>query len=101
MKTSEERILTTHTGSLPLPDGMVLILGVIDVTTNYLEHPEVLANRICNVVDAVGEKTRVIAGTDCGFGTFASYELVANDVAWTKFGALTDGAKIASEKLWG
>ena len=86
---------------LPLPDSMVLIPGVIDVTTNYLEHPEVVANRICNVVDAVGDKTRVIAGTDCGFGTFASYEFVANDVAWAKLGALTDGAKIASERLWG
>jgi len=86
---------------MPLPDGMVLIPGVIDVTTNYLEHPEVVSNRICNVVDAVGDKTRVIAGTDCGFGTFASYEFVANDVAWAKLGALTDGAKIASKRLWG
>ena len=86
---------------LPLPDGMVLIPGVIDVTTNYLEHPEVVANRICNVVDAVGDKSRVIAGTDCGFGTFASYEFVAQDVVWAKLGALADGAKIASERLWG
>jgi 5-methyltetrahydropteroyltriglutamate--homocysteine methyltransferase len=86
---------------LPLPDGMVLIPGVIDVTTNYLEHPEVVANRICNVVEAVGDKTRVIAGTDCGFGTFASFEFVAQDVVWAKLGALADGAKIASQRLWG
>ena len=86
---------------LPLPDGMVLIPGVIDVTTNYLEHPEVVANRICNIVDAVGDKSRVIAGTDCGFGTFASYEFVAHDVVWAKLGALADGAKIASARLWG
>ena len=86
---------------LPLPDDMMLIPGVIDVTTNYLEHPEVVANRICNVVDAVGDKSRVIAGTDCGFGTFASYEFVATDVAWAKIGALADGAKIASDRLWG
>ena len=85
----------------PLPDGMMLIPGVIDVTTNYLEHPEVVANRICNVVDAVGDRSRVIAGTDCGFGTFASYEFVAQDVVWAKLGALADGAKIASERLWG
>jgi 5-methyltetrahydropteroyltriglutamate--homocysteine methyltransferase len=85
---------------LPLPDGMVLIPGVIDVTTNYLEHPEVVANRICNIVDAVGDKSRVIAGTDCGFGTFASYEFVAHDVVWAKLGALADGAKIASARLW-
>lgn len=86
---------------LPLPDGMLLIPGVIDVTTNYLEHPEVVANRICNIVDAVGDKSRVIAGTDCGFGTFASYEFVAHDVVWAKLGALADGAKIASARLWG
>jgi 5-methyltetrahydropteroyltriglutamate--homocysteine methyltransferase len=86
---------------LPLPDGMALIPGVIDVTTNYLEHPEVVANRICNIVDAVGDKSRVIAGTDCGFGTFASYEFVAHDVVWAKLGALADGAKIASARLWG
>ncbi len=86
---------------LPLPNGMVLIPGVIDVTTNYLEHPEVVANRICNVVDAVGDRSRVIAGTDCGFGTFASYEFVAQDVVWAKLGALVDGAKVASERLWG
>jgi len=86
---------------LPLPDDKVLIPGVIDVTTNYLEHPEVVANRICNIVDAVGDKTRVIAGTDCGFGTFASYEFVAQDVCWAKLGALAEGAKIASDRLWG
>ena len=86
---------------LPLSDGIMLIPGVIDVTTNYLEHPEVVANRICNVVDAVGDRSRIIAGTDCGFGTFASYEFVAQDVVWAKLGALADGAKIASERLWG
>ena len=86
---------------LPLPDHMAFIPGVIDVTTNYLEHPEVVANRICNAVDAVGERSRVIAGTDCGFGTFASFEFVATDVAWAKLGALADGAAIASRRLWG
>ena len=86
---------------LPVPDRMLLIPGVIDVTTNYLEHPEVVANRICNVVDAVGDRERVIAGTDCGFGTFASYEFVATDVTWAKIGALADGARIASDRLWG
>jgi 5-methyltetrahydropteroyltriglutamate--homocysteine methyltransferase len=86
---------------LPLPDGMMLIPGVIDVTTNYLEHPEVVANRICNSVEAVGDKSRVIAGTDCGFGTFASFEFVAQDVAWAKLGTLAEGARIASDRLWG
>ena len=86
---------------LPLPDDMVFIPGVIDVTTNYLEHPELVANRICAAVEAIGERSRVIAGTDCGFGTFASYEFVANDVAWGKLGALVEGAAIATQRLWG
>lgn len=85
----------------PLPDHMVFIPGVIDVTTNYLEHPQVVANRICASVDAIGERSRVIAGTDCGFGTFASFEFVATDVAWAKLGALVDGAAIATRRLWG
>jgi 5-methyltetrahydropteroyltriglutamate--homocysteine methyltransferase len=86
---------------LPLPSDMLLIPGVIDVTTNYLEHPEVVANRICAAVAAVGARERVIAGTDCGFGTFASYEFIAEDVVWAKLKALSDGAKLATERLWG
>jgi 5-methyltetrahydropteroyltriglutamate--homocysteine methyltransferase len=85
---------------LKLPKDMLLIPGVIDVTTNYLEHPEVVANRICAVADAVGDRERIIAGTDCGFGTFASYEFIAEDVVWAKLKALSDGAKIASKRLW-
>jgi 5-methyltetrahydropteroyltriglutamate--homocysteine methyltransferase len=86
---------------LPLPKDMLLIPGVIDVTTNYLEHPEVVANRICAVVDAVGDKERVIGGTDCGFGTFASYEFIAEDIVWAKLKALSDGAAVATKRLWG
>lgn len=85
----------------PLPAGMLLLPGVIDVTTNYLEHPQVVANRICAAVEAAGDRERVIAGTDCGFGTFASYEFVAPDVAWAKLGSLTEGAAIASKRIWG
>ncbi|MBM7389850.1 5-methyltetrahydropteroyltriglutamate--homocysteine methyltransferase [Clavibacter michiganensis] len=85
----------------PLPEGAVLIPGVVDVTTNYLEHPQVIANRILEVVDAVGDPTRVIAGTDCGLSTFASYEFVATDVAWAKLGALVEGAAIASRRAFG
>ncbi|BDZ48929.1 methionine synthase [Frondihabitans sucicola] len=85
----------------PLPDGMVLIPGVIDVTTNYLEHPQVVANRIQAVVDAVGDPTRVIAGIDCGLGTFASYEFIATDVGWAKLRALREGADIVSQRIWG
>ena len=87
--------------SMPLPDDMILIPGVIDVTTNYLEHPEVVANRICAAVDAVGDRERVIGGTDCGFGTFASYEFIAEDIVWAKLKTLSDGAALATKRLWG
>ena len=87
--------------ALPLPADMLLIPGVIDVTTNYLEHPEVVANRICAAVDAVGDRERVIGGTDCGFGTFASYEFIAEDIVWAKLKALSDGAALATKRLWG
>ena len=84
----------------PLPEDMILIPGVIDVTTNYLEHPEVVADRICQAVEAVGDKTRVIAGTDCGFSTFTDYTMLAESVCWAKFAALRDGAEIATKRLW-
>jgi 5-methyltetrahydropteroyltriglutamate--homocysteine methyltransferase len=86
---------------LPLPKDMLLIPGVIDVTTNYLEHPEVVANRLCAAVDAVGDRERVIGGTDCGFGTFTSFEFIAEDVVWAKLQALSDGAAVATKRLWG
>ena len=79
----------------------MLFPGCIDVTYHYLEHPEVVANRILDVVSIVGDRERVVASTDCGFSTFAGYVMVANDVAWAKLEALSEGAKIASEKLWG
>jgi 5-methyltetrahydropteroyltriglutamate--homocysteine methyltransferase len=85
----------------PLPKEMILLPGVIDVTTNYLEHPEVVADRICQWVDVVGDRERVIASTDCGFGTFAGYTFVAEDVVWAKLRTLRDGAEIASERIWG
>ena len=84
----------------PLPAGMLFLPGVIDTTTNYVEHPEVVANRICEAVDAVGDKTRVIASTDCGFGTFAGSEIVAHSVVWAKLAALSEGAALATRRLW-
>jgi 5-methyltetrahydropteroyltriglutamate--homocysteine methyltransferase len=84
-----------------LPAGMVLLPGVIDVTTNYLEHPEVVADRICQWVEVVGDRERVIASTDCGFGTFAAFTFVAEDVCWAKLKMLSDGARLASGRLWG
>jgi 5-methyltetrahydropteroyltriglutamate--homocysteine methyltransferase len=85
----------------PLPDGAVLLPGVIDVTTNYLEHPKLVAKRIVEAAEAVGDPERVIAGIDCGLATFASYEFVATDVAWAKLRSLVEGAEIASKQLFG
>ena len=84
----------------PLPDGMLLLPGVIDSTTNYVEHPEVVADRIEQAVDAVGDRTRVIASTDCGFGTFAGSENVAPSVVWAKLRALGEGAALATRRLF-
>jgi 5-methyltetrahydropteroyltriglutamate--homocysteine methyltransferase len=85
----------------PLPAEMSLLPGVIDSTTNYVEHPEVVANRICEAVSAVGDRSRVIASSDCGFGTFAGNEYVAEDVVWAKLKACREGADIATKRLWG
>jgi 5-methyltetrahydropteroyltriglutamate--homocysteine methyltransferase len=87
--------------SNPLPADMVLIPGVIDSTTNFVEHPEVVANRICEAVAAVGDRSRVIAGTDCGFATSAGTEAVSPDVTWAKLRACREGADIATKRLWG
>ena len=85
----------------PLPDTMILILGVIDNMTKHLEHPEVVAERILRAVDVVGERSRVIASVDCGFAVFTDNALVTEDICWTKFRALRDGAALASRRLWG
>ena len=84
-----------------LPPEFVLLPGVIDSTSNYVEHPEVVANRIMEAVDAVGDRNRVIASSDCGFGTFAGNEYVASDVVWAKLRSCREGADIASRRLWG
>jgi 5-methyltetrahydropteroyltriglutamate--homocysteine methyltransferase len=84
-----------------LPDHLLLVAGVIDTTTNFVEHPEVVAKRLEETVAAVGERERVIASTDCGFGTFAGREWVAEDVVWAKLESLRQGADIASARLWG
>ena len=84
----------------PLPPDMILIPGVIDTTTNFVEHPEVVANRICEAVRTVGDRSRVIAGTDCGFGTSAGSEAVSSDVVWAKLAACREGADIATKRLW-
>ena len=83
------------------PADMVLLPGVIDTTTNIVEHPEVVARRLESAVAVVGDRERVIASTDCGFGTFAGYEWVAADVVWAKLETARRGADIASARLWG
>jgi 5-methyltetrahydropteroyltriglutamate--homocysteine methyltransferase len=84
-----------------LPEDMILIPGVIDSTSSFVEHPQVVARRIEEAVSALGDRERVIASTDCGFGTFAGREWVTEDVVWAKLGALREGADIVSQKLWG
>jgi 5-methyltetrahydropteroyltriglutamate--homocysteine methyltransferase len=85
----------------PLPDAMLFLPGVIDSTTNFVEHPEVVADRICQAVEAVGDRGRVIASVDCGFGTFAGSEAVAESVVWAKLQTLNEGAALATKRLWG
>ncbi|HEU5017853.1 MAG TPA: cobalamin-independent methionine synthase II family protein [Pseudolabrys sp.] len=85
----------------PLPKNMVLIPGVIETTSNFVEHPEVVARRIEEAVAAVGERERVIASTDCGFGTFTNREWVIEPAVWLKLAAIRQGADIASARLWG
>jgi 5-methyltetrahydropteroyltriglutamate--homocysteine methyltransferase len=79
-----------------LPEGKVLIPGVIDTCTNYVEHPEVVAQRIKRFADVVGARN-IIAGTDCGFATFANFHTVDPGISWLKLKALARGAAIASE----
>jgi 5-methyltetrahydropteroyltriglutamate--homocysteine methyltransferase len=83
-----------------LPDDKILIPGVLDTSTNYVEHPELVAERLCRFADIVGRE-RVIAGSDCGFGTFAGYGKLDPDISFKKLKAMAEGAAIASQRLWG
>jgi 5-methyltetrahydropteroyltriglutamate--homocysteine methyltransferase len=90
-----------HLEEVGVPDGKILIPGLIGHANNYVEHPELIAEFICNYASIVG-KENVIAGTDCGFSSRASYAPeVHPTVVWPKFKALSQGAEIASKKLWG
>jgi 5-methyltetrahydropteroyltriglutamate--homocysteine methyltransferase len=77
----------------------ILIPGVIDSTTNFIEHPELVAQRIQRFTDIVGRE-RVIAGTDCGFSTFAGFGAVDEAIVYAKLAALAEGAAIVSRRLW-
>jgi len=85
----------------PLPEHVLVVGGCVDTTTNYVEHPEVVADRIERVVDAVQDPTRVLAGTDCGFDTSAGFRTIAEDICWEKLRALRSGADLASRRLFG
>ena len=82
-----------------LPNDKVIVPGVLDSTTNFVEHPELVAERILNFAHLVGRE-RVIAGTDCGFGTFAGFGAVHPSITWAKFNSLAQGADLASKQLW-
>lgn len=82
-----------------LPAEKILIPGVLDSTTNYIEHPELVAERICRFANVVGREN-VIAGTDCGFSTFAGLTTVDPKITWAKLQAMAEGARLASQLLW-
>ena len=82
-----------------LPDDKILIPGVLDTSTNYVEHPELIAERLCRFADLFGRE-RVIAGSDCGFGTFAGCGKLDPDISFKKLRAMVEGAALASKRLW-
>jgi 5-methyltetrahydropteroyltriglutamate--homocysteine methyltransferase len=82
-----------------LPDGKVLIPGVIESKSNFIEHPELIAQRIARFARLVGREN-VIAGSDCGYGTWVGQAAVDPDVVWAKFSAMAEGARLASREFW-
>lgn len=89
----------TQVAEMDIPEDKVLIPGVIDSTSNFIEHPELVAQRIERFTNIVGRE-RVIAGTDCGFSTFAGFGAVDEDIVYAKLASLAEGAEIASKRLW-
>ena len=85
--------------TVKLPEGKLLIPGVIESKSNFIEHPEVVAQRIARYADLVGREN-VVAGSDCGYGTWVGQAAVAPDVVWAKFAAMAEGARIASVRFW-
>jgi 5-methyltetrahydropteroyltriglutamate--homocysteine methyltransferase len=87
--------------TIDIPDDKILIPGVIDSTTNFVEHPRLVAQRIGRYAELI-DRERLIAGVDCGFGTSVRHDpMVADSIVWAKLRALSDGAAIASKRLWG
>jgi 5-methyltetrahydropteroyltriglutamate--homocysteine methyltransferase len=85
--------------TVKLPEGKTLIPGVIESKSNFIEHPEMIANRISNYARLVGREN-VVAGSDCGYGTWVGQAAVDPDVVWAKFAALAEGARIATRRFW-
>ena len=83
-----------------IPDHKILVPGVVDTTTNFVEHPELVAERIQKFVDIVGQD-RVIAGSDCGFGTFAGFGAVDPEIAFAKLKSLAEGAALVNQRIKG
>jgi 5-methyltetrahydropteroyltriglutamate--homocysteine methyltransferase len=92
----EYKVFADH----PLADDQILVAGVIDTLTNFVEHPEVVADRLERVAKVIGDPTRVLAGTDCGFDTSAGWGRVAEDVVWAKLRSMREGADIATKRLF-
>ena len=86
---------------VPFPQDMILLPGVVETTSNFVEHPQVVARRIEEAVAAIGDRERVVASADCGFGTFTGREWVIEPVVWLKLKSIRQGADIASARLWG
>ena len=86
--------------SYALPDDKILVPGVLDSSCNFVEHPELVSQRIVRYANLVGRE-RVIAGSDCGFGTFAGFGAVHPDICWAKLRTLSEGAARATDRLWG
>src|SRR5205823_5256107 len=84
---------------IKLPDGKVLIPGVIESKSNFIEHPELIAQRLARYAKLVGREN-VIAGSDCGYGTWVGQSAVDRDVVWAKLAAMAEGARLASKQFW-
>jgi 5-methyltetrahydropteroyltriglutamate--homocysteine methyltransferase len=87
-------------GKIRLPENQFLVAGVVDTVTNYVEHPEVVADRLERIAAVVGDPARVLAGTDCGFDTSAGMGRVTEDIVWAKLSAMVEGARLASRRLF-
>jgi len=83
-----------------IPEDKILVPGLLTSTSNYVEHPELIEQRLCLFAGLVGRE-RVMAGTDCGFGTFAGIGKMDGQISWLKLSALVEGAERASRRLWG